>query len=91
MRQVGHPQGEAWRTDGQTQVGRFCLPSFPKLRVNGTHKLKPVLRLYVSLPEVVIVYLSLLDKASFKANYSASPCSADPAIPKHRLARLMGL
>lgn len=58
---------------------------FPKLRVNGTHKLQPVLRLYVSLPGVLIIYLSLLAKTSFKANYSAIPCSADPAIPSHQV------
>lgn len=82
---ASHHWGKVWRADGWTRVGRFFSVPFPKLRVNGTHELKPVLRLYVSLPGVVIIYLSLLAKASFKANYSATPCSADPALSSHQV------
>lgn len=46
-----------------------------KLKINRTHKLKPDMRLYISLPLVVVIYLSLLlVKESFKANGTAAPC-----------------
>lgn len=55
---------------------------FPKLRINWTHKLVPDTRLYSSLPGVVVIYLRLLGKESFKASYLASPCWAESAIIK---------
>lgn len=66
-------------------TGTFLSVSLPELRVNGTHRLKPVLRLSVSLPGVVIIYLSLLAKASFKVNYSAVPRFAESAVISHEV------
>lgn len=38
------------------------------------------MRLSISLPGVVVIYLSLLAKDSFKANYLAAPSLAESAI-----------
>ena len=53
---------------------------FPKLKIPWTRKLKPDVRLYISLPGEVVIYLSLLAKESFKGNYSATPSSAESAL-----------